>query len=104
DPRRQRRPLTWRRLTVAENLGIVPRDVATAYRIQVGHEQWLVYRSLAKTGNRSVLGHNTLASFACSRILASGETDEILAIEYPVRRRGRSLIRRHAGLRTMIGT
>jgi hypothetical protein len=81
DPRRLRRPLTWRRLTVAENLAIVPRDVATAYRIQSGREQWLVYRSLARAGNRSVLGHNTLASFICSRIRASGETEEILAIE-----------------------
>jgi hypothetical protein len=42
-----KRPLTWRRITVAENLALVPREVAAAYRVQVGREQWLFYRSLA---------------------------------------------------------
>jgi hypothetical protein len=81
DSRRAGRPLTWRRLTVGENLAIVPRDAAVAYRIQAGREQWLIYRSLAPIGNRSVLGHNTCASFVCARISASGETKEIVAIE-----------------------
>jgi hypothetical protein len=81
DPARQRRPLTWRRLTVTENLQIVPRQVAAGWRIQAGSEQWLVYRSLAPVGNRSVLGHNTYASFVCSRFLASGKTQAIVEIE-----------------------
>src|SRR5207249_5107973 len=69
NPRRARRPLTWRRLTVGENLALVPRDMAVGYRVQVGHEQWLFYRSIAPVGNRSVLGHNTISSYACARIL-----------------------------------
>jgi hypothetical protein len=81
DPKRLRRPLTWRRLTVAENLNIVSRDVAAAYRIQAGREQWLIYHSLAPAANRSVLGLNTLSSFVAARILPNGLTDEILAIE-----------------------
>ena len=81
DPRRLKRPLTWRRLTVAENLAIVPRDMAAAYRIQAGRQQWLIYRSLAPIGNRSVLGHNTIRSFVCSRILSSGDTEAIVEIE-----------------------
>lgn len=81
DPRRCRRPVTWRRLTVGEDFSSVPRDVAAAYRIQVGREQWLVYRSLAKAGNRSVLGYNTLHSFVCGRIAAGGGVKEILEIE-----------------------
>jgi hypothetical protein len=81
DPKRAKRPITWRRLTVAENLEIVGRDIAAAYRIQAGREQWLVYRSLAPAGNRSVLGFNTLSSFVVARILPCGLTEEILAID-----------------------
>jgi hypothetical protein len=78
---RLRRPLTWRRLTVGENLAVVPRDVAVGYRIQSGDEQWLIYRSLDRVGNRSVLGVNTVSSFAALRFFTSGKTQEIVAIE-----------------------
>jgi len=78
---RLRRPLTWRRLTVGENLAVVPRDVAAGYRIQSGDEQWLIYRSLDRIGNRSVLGVNTVSSFVCLRFFTSGKTQEIVAIE-----------------------
>ncbi len=81
DPRRLKRPVTWRRLTIAENFAAVPRDVATAYRIQAGRDQWLIYRSLAPAGNRSVLGYNTLKSFVCLRIAAAGATKPIVEIE-----------------------
>jgi hypothetical protein len=81
DPRRLKRPVTWRRLTVAENFSAVGRDVAAAYRFQAGSDQWLVYRSLGRTGNRSVLGYNTLKSFVCLRIAADGKTEKIAEIE-----------------------
>jgi hypothetical protein len=81
DPRRQKRPVTWRRLSVGENLGIVPRDVAVGYRVQAGDEQWLVYRSLTPIGNRSILGHNTAYSFVCGRIKKDGNFDPIIEIE-----------------------
>jgi hypothetical protein len=81
DPRRLRRPVTWRRLTVGENLAAVPRDTAVGYRIQAGTQQWLIYRSLAPVGNRSVLGHNTYHSFVCLRLLPGGKTEPIVEIE-----------------------
>jgi hypothetical protein len=81
DPLRVRRGLTWRRLTVAENLVVVPRDVAAAFRVQVGHEQWLFYRSLAPRGNRTFLGQNYSSEFVCTRFLPSGEAKDILAVE-----------------------
>lgn len=81
EPGRARRPLTWRRLTVAENLEIVPRDVAVAYRVQVGRQQWLLYRSLDARGNRTFLGQNYSSEFVCCRFLENGEADEIVAIE-----------------------
>jgi len=80
-PRRIRRPLTWRQLTVGENLTAVSRDVATGYRLQSGNEQWFVYRSLAPVANRSVMGHNTYGSFVCGRIKPDGSVKDILTME-----------------------
>lgn len=81
DPARARKPITWRKLTVAENLQIVPRDVAVAYRVHVGTQQWLFYRSLAPRGNRTFLGENFSSDFTCLRFLPKGEGEEILSIE-----------------------
>jgi hypothetical protein len=81
DPTRLRRPLTWRRITVGENLAAVTRDAAAAYRIQAGTSHWLFYRSLTKPANRSYLGHNTHYEFVCQRFLATGDTEPIIEIE-----------------------
>jgi hypothetical protein len=81
DPRRVKEPLTWRRLTVAENLQVVPRDVAVGYRVQAGKGHWLAYRTLAPRGNRTVLGQNYSADFVCARLLAGGTTDGIIEIQ-----------------------
>jgi hypothetical protein len=81
DPRRLGRPLTWRQLSVGENLAICRRDAAVGYRVQAGKEQWVFYRSLTEFGNRSVLGHNTSYSFVCGRVKKDGSLDAILEIE-----------------------
>jgi len=81
DPGRLKRPITWRRLTVAENFAAVGRDIAAAYRIQAGREQWMIYRSVARRGNRSVMGHNTLKSFVCEQIDAGGTTKKIVTVD-----------------------
>ena len=78
---RVRKPTTWRRLTVAEQLEIVPRDVAVGYRAQVGDWQWLFYRSLAPRGNRTVLGQNYSTEFVACRFNRNGTTEDILEIE-----------------------
>lgn len=80
-PTRFRRAFTWRRLTVAESLKIAPRDQAVGYRVQVGKEQWLFYRSLAWKGNRTVLGQNYSTEFVACRFLPSGLTEDLLSIE-----------------------
>ena len=77
DARRLARPLTWRRLSVAENRDLVRRDVAAASRIQAGRQQWLVYRSLSAPANRTVMGYNTLQSFVVARIDAGAAVKEI---------------------------
>ncbi len=81
DPRRFRRARTWRRLTVAENLVAQPADVAAGYRVQIGSQQWLIYRSLATKANRSLLGHNLSSEMLVARFRRSGEVDPLVEIE-----------------------
>ena len=78
---RLKKPLTWRNLTVAENLNILERDDAVAYRVQAGPEQWLFYRAMATEGNRTVLGQNTTSEFLCGRFLEDGDVESIVEVE-----------------------
>lgn len=72
---------TWRQLTIGEALAIQPREVAVGYRVQVHYSQFLLYRSLAWRGNRTVLGKNFATDFACCRFHPNGETEEILEVQ-----------------------
>jgi len=81
DPRRQGRPLTWRRLTVADTRRNLPPHQATGYRVQVGREQWLVYRALDVARNRTLLGCNVSCEFLVGRIGRSGVVDRLIEIQ-----------------------
>ena len=83
DIRRKRigKPLTWRRLTVAEERRIQPADRAVGYRVRIGRKQWLIYRSLGPRANRTVLGKNLCTEFLVARFDRNGDTDTILEIE-----------------------
>jgi len=80
-PRRMTRPLTWRRLTVAESLEIVPASVAVGYRVMVGKSQWLIYRSLSPAANRTLLGHNLATEMLIARFDRKGEVEALIEIE-----------------------
>lgn len=76
------KPCTWRQLTVAESMEILPHDAAVGYRAQCGKQQWLIYRSLAPPANRTLLGQNLSTEFLAARFLApAGEIDELVEIE-----------------------
>ena len=75
------KPLTWRRLTVAEERRIQSADRAVGYRVQIGREQWLIYRSLGPHANRTVLGKNLCTEFLVARFDRAGDCDTILEIE-----------------------
>ena len=79
--RRATKQRTWRNLTVAASLEVVPADVAVGYRVQSGSAQWLSYRSLAPPANRTVLGQNTSAEMLIGRFLRTGELDELLEVD-----------------------
>lgn len=81
DPRRAKRPLTWRRLTVAERLRIAPADVAVGYRVQVGRQQWVVYRSLAHRCDRTVLGAHVVSEFLLGRFTPGGTVEPLVEVE-----------------------
>jgi hypothetical protein len=67
---------------VAEALQIQPPDVAVGYRVQCGKKQWLIYRSQAARGNRTVLGQNTSSEFLAARFLSpSGDVEQLIMVE-----------------------
>jgi hypothetical protein len=80
NPKRSARRYTWRQLTVAESLRAAPSDRAVGYRVQIGNDQWLVYRSLARRANRTLLGHNLVSELLVARF-EEGEVDPVLEIE-----------------------
>lgn len=81
--KRLRRPVTWRRLTVAEERQTQADDAAVGYRVQVGRQQWLFYRSLTACGNRTLLGHNLVSEFLAARFSRKGVAETLIEIEAP---------------------
>ena len=81
DRHRFSKRLTWRQLTVAEQLQIVSPEVAAGYRVAVGNEQWLIYRSLAHKANRTLLGHNLATEALIARFDKAGEIEPLMEVE-----------------------
>jgi hypothetical protein len=78
---RAKRERTWRQLTVAESMEVIPRDVAVGFRAQSGRRQWLFYRSIGAPGNRTLLGQNISGEFCAGRFRSTGKLDEWIEIE-----------------------
>lgn len=80
DPTRRGKALTWRQLTVAENLQPTSKEVAVAYRVQIGKKQWVIYRSLEKPANRTFLGLNLISEFLVARFKPDGEIETLVDV------------------------
>jgi len=79
--RRFDRPRTWRQLTVADELRLVDADEALAQRIQMGSEQWVLYRSLRGERTRTFLGKHIVADFYCARFHpGDGRMEDLLTV------------------------
>jgi len=79
--RRFNRPRTYRRLTVGDALRIVDQDEAVAHRVQLGSEQWVLYRSLRGDRNRTFLGKHLIADFYCARFqTGDGSMEDLVTI------------------------
>jgi len=81
DRSRRSRVFTWRRLTVAESLEIQTPDRAAGYRVAIGDEQWLIYRSLTPPVNRTLLGHNLSSEMLVAQFERTGEVQPLMEIE-----------------------
>ena len=51
------------------------------YRVQVGKDQWLMYRSLSMPANRSVLGQNLSNECVVARFDQDGDVEPLVEIE-----------------------
>lgn len=80
EAKRMHKPFTWRHLTVAESLKIQPEDRALGWRVRIGDDQWLIYRSISNSGNRTVLGHNLSSEFLIARFDEQGEVETLVEI------------------------
>ncbi len=69
---------TWRQLTVAESLKNVTPDVAIGYRVQAAKQQWFIYRSLEKLGNRTLMGQN----LSCEMFVGKYKAPDAVVEEY----------------------
>ncbi len=75
-------PYTWRQLTVGDELQIASAEDAVAFRVQIGKQQWLIYRSLTPPKRRTALGMHTIAEFYAGRFdTDTGDADTLLAVE-----------------------
>ena len=72
---------TWRQLSVGENLRRTREDEAVGYRIQLGEEQFMLYRSLTSPVSRTVLGHNLMDDFCFARFDPETGVDPLIAVE-----------------------
>ena len=80
--RRFRRKRTWRMLTVADERRICSSSEAAGFRIQVGSEQWLVYRSLGPRRCRTILGKHLAESFSVVRFdMSDGSYEELITVD-----------------------
>ncbi|MBA4020165.1 MAG: hypothetical protein C0483_23635 [Pirellula sp.] len=82
DRKRARGECTWRRLTVGENLTLVSQDQACGFRVQIGRENWLAYRSLTDRANRTLLGVNLQTNFLLARFTKEGESEPLVEIDH----------------------
>ena len=81
DTNRLNKRYTWRQLAVGENLQRVQDDQAAGYRVQLGQEQFLLYRSLTPQANRTILGHNLIDDFCFARFDPETGVDPLIAVE-----------------------
>lgn len=79
-PRRSRRSAEWRSLTVSEGRRVVPSETAAGFRVRLGNDQWLLYRSLARRAVRALLGHQTRHQFMFGSFDRNGDVDPLVEI------------------------
>ena len=78
-----KRSRTWRQLTVCDSLQLCARPAKQRrFVIQVGSEQWGIYRSMGDQRCRSFLGKHIIADFYVSRFdTGDGTHDALITVD-----------------------
>ena len=69
---------TWRHLTVADEMKIQPQEAARGFRVQIGSDQLLFYRSLGEHRRRTMMSLHLLTEFYAGRFDANDGDIETL--------------------------
>lgn len=81
-PERVACPADWRALSIAENNVRLSAADAGGYRLRVGDQQWVFFRSLTRaTMPRTMLGHQTTNETVIGRFNDDGEVEPMLLVE-----------------------
>lgn len=81
-PARRNSEAIWKALTVAEERQAVKRDEAAGYRLKLGDQQWLMYRSLKQSIEpRSVLGLQTRYETVIGSVEKNGNITPLMQVE-----------------------
>ena len=81
-PERQALDADWNRLTVTEDRAVVSAQNASGFRVRIGKQQILIYRSL-RSGEfpRAVMGLHTLNETVYGRVKKSGEIAPLVLVD-----------------------
>ncbi|MCH2200810.1 MAG: hypothetical protein MK102_02485 [Fuerstiella sp.] len=81
-PERQALDADWNRLTVTEARTVLHDRNAAGFRVRIGKQQLLIYRSLrAGDGPRAVMGLHTMNETVYGRVRKSGEVAPLVLVE-----------------------
>ena len=72
--------LTWRPLTVGEEMRQISPARANGFRVQIAESQWLIYQSLTnRAAKRTLMGHhlNDLETFLVAKFTDEGEVEAL---------------------------
>jgi hypothetical protein len=79
--KRSRKKRTWRQITVAESLEVVSKSNAVAYRVQLDKKNFVFYRSIRGSTNRTFFGENFNGEFFAGRLDKSGTLTGLVQID-----------------------
>lgn len=81
-PERQALDADWNRLTVTEDRAVVSAQNAAGFRVRIGKQQMLIFRSL-RSGEfpRAVMGLHTLNETVYGRVKKSGEVAPLVLVD-----------------------
>ncbi len=74
-------PFTWRHLTVADDMKIQPFEQARGFRVQIGSDQMLFYRSLGQLRRRTMMSLHLYSEFYAGRFdRRDGEIESLVDV------------------------